>query len=572
MTAQKSLRKKFSSLLATGTAVLLAASGLALAPTAAFAADEIRDVTGGTASGVISTWMNAGSMGRPSPLPAQYVAPASFDAGTKTSSWGEGTGELNADGSATLAFGGKSVNFAPTGGGWLTVADLEVELDADGNGVVSADVAYGTAPGAYPNIVFDPEQTPDRGVERLDIIELQGNESAPVVADDAATWAGLEGVWTADFLAFLAGDEDADPVIPEWSYASTVNNSADDRKPSPITVSVELEPGPVAPTYSAAVSNATDKGLSVTGSFTGATGITIPPGQGMPGPSTGVYVALIEEGTAGELSQGSQGIAAAFVTNAQITDGAGGATLNALKEDLDRSKSYEVLFWYAHSNPTDDTTIGSVPLTVTKAQWDAVFPPKPVDPKPTVTFTDVKKGQKFYTEIAWMAAEGISTGVKQANGTYQYQPKNNVTREAMAAFLYRQYGDKNFKAPSKSPFTDVKPGDKFYQEIAWMASEGISTGVKQANGTVKFQPKSGITREAMAAFMYRIDEGKKPAVPAVSPFADVRPGDKFYREIAWMSQSGLSTGIKQPSGKPVYAAKSNVTREAMAAFLYRAER
>jgi hypothetical protein len=39
-----------------------------------------------------------------------------------------------------------------------------------------------------------------------------------------------------------------------------------------------------------------------------------------------------------------------------------------------------------------------------------------------------------------------------------------------------------------------------------------------------------------------------------------------------MSQSGLSTGIKQPSGKPVYAAKSNVTREAMAAFLYRAER
>jgi hypothetical protein len=209
---------------------------------------------------------------------------------------------------------------------------------------------------------------------------------------------------------------------------------------------------------------------------------------------------------------------------------------------------------------------------VTKAQWDAVFPPKPVDPKPTVTFTDVKKGQKFYTEIAWMAAEGISTGVKQANGTYQYQPKNNVTREAMAAFLYRQYGDKNFKAPSKSPFTDVKPGDKFYQEIAWMASEGISTGVKQANGTVKFQPKSGITREAMAAFMYRIDEGKKPAVPAVSPFADVQKGDKFYREIAWMSQSGLSTGIKQPSGKPVYAAKSNVTREAMAAFLYRAER
>ncbi|WP_053382859.1 fibronectin type III domain-containing protein [Leucobacter celer] len=197
--------------------------------------------------------------------------------------------------------------------------------------------------------------------------------------------------------------------------------------------------------------------------------------------------------------------------------------------------------------------------------------PKPTDPDPKVSFTDVQKGDKFSKEIAWMAAEGISTGVKQANGTYQYQPKNRVTREAMAAFLYRLSAPKDFKAPATSPFADVQPGDKFYKEIAWMHQEGVSTGTRQASGKPQFQPKSGITREAMAAFMYRLDATKKPAVPAVSPFADVRKGDKFYKEIAWMSQSGLSTGIKQSSGKPAYAAKSNVTREAMAAFLYRAE-
>jgi hypothetical protein len=203
----------------------------------------------------------------------------------------------------------------------------------------------------------------------------------------------------------------------------------------------------------------------------------------------------------------------------------------------------------------------------------------PVDPKPVPEkdpFRDVSKSAKFSKEINWMAERGLSTGIKKTDAKgkvyYDYEPKTQVSREAMAAFLFRLSGEKNFKAPKVSPFADVRPGDKFYREIAWMASEGISTGVKQANGTVKFQPKSGITREAMAAFMYRIDEGKKPAVPAVSPFADVQKGDKFYREIAWMSQSGLSTGIKQPSGKPVYAAKSNVTREAMAAFLYRAER
>lgn len=49
MTAQKSWRKRFTSLLAAGAASLVAVSGIALAPTAANAADD-RAVTGGTAS------------------------------------------------------------------------------------------------------------------------------------------------------------------------------------------------------------------------------------------------------------------------------------------------------------------------------------------------------------------------------------------------------------------------------------------------------------------------------------------------------------------------------------------
>ncbi|SJN13020.1 minor extracellular serine protease [Leucobacter sp. 7(1)] len=190
---------------------------------------------------------------------------------------------------------------------------------------------------------------------------------------------------------------------------------------------------------------------------------------------------------------------------------------------------------------------------------------------PQTGFTDVKPGDKFAKEITWMRSSGLSTGIKQPNGSYRYAPKENVTREAMAAFLFRQYSKPGYKAPAKSPFTDVKTTDKFYKEIAWMKDAKISTGVKQANGTAKYLPKASITREAMAAFMYRIDTGKKPATPKVSPFADMKPGDKFFTEIAWMHSSGLSTGITQPSGKPTYAPKNNVTREAMAAFLYRAQ-
>lgn len=199
-----------------------------------------------------------------------------------------------------------------------------------------------------------------------------------------------------------------------------------------------------------------------------------------------------------------------------------------------------------------------------------------VDPAPftfvapkTSPFGDISKGNQFFAPISWMSEEKISTGVKASEGRRDYQPKIGVSREAMAAFLYRHQGSM-FRGPKVSPFADVKPGDKFYDEIAWMQKSGLSTGIKQANGKPNYAPKDQVSREAMAAFVYRLENASLKA-PAVSPFADIKPSDKFFKEIAWMQESGLSTGIKQPAGKPNYAPKSTVSREAMAAFLYRLE-
>ena len=197
--------------------------------------------------------------------------------------------------------------------------------------------------------------------------------------------------------------------------------------------------------------------------------------------------------------------------------------------------------------------------------------PKPVDPKP-LPFTDVKAGAKFFTEIDWMYQNGLTTGVKQADGTVAYQPKAGVSREAMAAFLYRLEGSPKFSAPKTSPFADLKPSDKFYKEITWLASKGITTGVKQASGKPKFLPKERISREAMAAFMYRFAGSPKHTVPSTSAFADLKKSDKFFAEIHWMKTAGITTGVQQPSGKPAFQPKSSVTREAMAAFIYRLKR
>ncbi|MFD5601042.1 S-layer homology domain-containing protein [Leucobacter sp. NPDC058333] len=185
---------------------------------------------------------------------------------------------------------------------------------------------------------------------------------------------------------------------------------------------------------------------------------------------------------------------------------------------------------------------------------------------PNTRFPDVPASHQFYKEIEWMGATGLTTGTKTADGRVVFQPKSAVTREAMAAFLYRLEGA-TYKGPKTSPFADLKPGDKFYKEITWMYAKGYSTGFKQSAGKPKYLPKSVVSREATAAFIYRIKGGKYVG-PAASPFADMRRGDKFYNEVTWMYARGYTTGIKQGSTK-IYAPKSSMTREAMAAFIYR---
>ncbi|WP_140393272.1 S-layer homology domain-containing protein [Leucobacter sp. 7(1)] len=212
---------------------------------------------------------------------------------------------------------------------------------------------------------------------------------------------------------------------------------------------------------------------------------------------------------------------------------------------------------YVSVIPSSEAFIGEeYRLTVTLLQKDT---------KPA--FVDVPKNHKFFTEIEWMRSTGRTTGVKTSQGL-AYQPQAAVSREAMAAFLFRQSAPKSFKAPRVSPFVDVPTNHKFYREISWMAQAKISTGVTK-NGKRYYEPRAAVSREAMAAFLYRLQGPGSGKAPAQAPFVDVPRSHKFAKEIAWMRSSGISTGSKSAKGA-VYQPKGKVSREAMAAFLYRA--
>ncbi|WP_430868462.1 SpoIID/LytB domain-containing protein [Demequina aurantiaca] len=175
------------------------------------------------------------------------------------------------------------------------------------------------------------------------------------------------------------------------------------------------------------------------------------------------------------------------------------------------------------------------------------------------SFSDVPKSHQFYTQITWLADEGFTTGY--ADGTFR--PKDSVTREAFAAFLYRMAGNPSVSLPSKSPFKDVAKSEQFYKQIVWAYQTGVSTGY--SDGT--YRPEDKISREAIAAFLYRSEGRPSVTVPGYSPFSDVSTSAQFFKEMIWLYTAGITTGYADGTFQP----KGNTSREATAAFLYRVD-
>ena len=125
-------------------------------------------------------------------------------------------------------------------------------------------------------------------------------------------------------------------------------------------------------------------------------------------------------------------------------------------------------------------------------------------------FSDVNPTTPHAKEILWLAHAGISTGWKEADGSYTFRGMDTVKRQDMAAFLKRlankdgkgndvqpkySFVDVAFTGANKTPHAD---------DIAWLAGAGISEGWKVGN-TYEFRGMSSVVRQDMAAFIHRLD-------------------------------------------------------------------
>ncbi len=174
-------------------------------------------------------------------------------------------------------------------------------------------------------------------------------------------------------------------------------------------------------------------------------------------------------------------------------------------------------------------------------------------------FWDVPPGHPFGAEISWVAGEGIAEGYDDG----RFRPTGLVTRQALAAFLYRLYAVWGASPPGggTGTFTDVPPGHPFADEIDWMAQAGIGQGFR--DGT--FRPEDPVTRQAAAAFLARFYALLGRAPQGAGTFTDVPPGHPFADQIGWMAEAGIAQGFDDGTFRP----EDPVTRQAAAAYLQR---
>lgn len=175
----------------------------------------------------------------------------------------------------------------------------------------------------------------------------------------------------------------------------------------------------------------------------------------------------------------------------------------------------------------------------------------------STAFTDVPAGSQFAGEISDMRAKGVVTGWN--DGTFR--PLEPVHRDAVAAFMYRLQGHPAATLPPESPFSDLGTDHPFYPDISWLAGQKITTGWPDKT----YRPLAPVTREAMAAFLYRLAGSPAFTPPTQSPFTDLTTESQFYKEITWLAQTGITTGWPDHTYRPY----EPVHRDAMAAFLYR---
>lgn len=174
-------------------------------------------------------------------------------------------------------------------------------------------------------------------------------------------------------------------------------------------------------------------------------------------------------------------------------------------------------------------------------------------------FTDVKETDWFYDAVRYVYENGMMSGT----GSSTFAPDSSTTRGMIVTILHRLEGT---PSASGEQFSDVPAAQYYAKAVAWASANGIVSGY--GNGC--FGPNDPITREQLAAILYRyadykgygVSIGKKADLSGYADAASI--SDWAVSAFQWACGAGIiggSDGKLTPQGA--------ATRAQTAAMLYR---
>ena len=160
-------------------------------------------------------------------------------------------------------------------------------------------------------------------------------------------------------------------------------------------------------------------------------------------------------------------------------------------------------------------------------------------------FTDVAASAWYYDAVRFVYENDLMNGVT----TTTFGPNVTTSRAMLATILYRLEGEPSV---GSSDFTDVESGMYYTEAVTWASSKGIVTGY--GDGT--FLPNKAITREEMAAMLYRYASYKGYDVTDMKDlggYSDAGSVSSYAVEaLQWATGEGLITdmgdGTLSPTG------------------------
>ena len=164
---------------------------------------------------------------------------------------------------------------------------------------------------------------------------------------------------------------------------------------------------------------------------------------------------------------------------------------------------------------------------------------------PIEPFADAVNTAWYHDGVHYCLDNGLMVGTSDST----FSPNSDITRGQIVTILWRLEGS---PAASGSSFDDVASNAYYAKAVAWAAENGIVGGY----GNGKFGPNDPITREQLAAILYRYAQYKGVDVSVgedtnILDFDDAKSISSYaVPAIQWACGSGVLTGTSATTLSP----------------------